>query len=440
VAEKAKPSVERYAFDPGFERAVVYYVCSRPGFFGRVGHALDVDALDDEAGKIAIQAAQAIADENGKGPSSSAIVLQRLRRWSREGRTTIDQIHAVAALLDAAEDDTLPTEDDVAGEVVPILKRRRQRLAVDQAIEEYAKRGDFSAVREAIVESERLGEVDVTPGSRALGEGGVVEIEALSTMQYLSTGIQELDAQLSGGLPRAQLGVAVGGPGDGKSMFLNHVFCTAIRLGLNAAYASLELPESHCHARILANASNTPINDVIEGNGARRALAHVQGEQAKGRWNGQAWVKFFTPQGTTVEDLRRWLDTIAVQGNPVQVLIVDYADKMISLRSRESSEYQAMRDVYEGLRLLAIERNHWSWTASQAKKKERTSKKMSRDVESMADSMHKGRVADMVITLNAEGEETDLMSMFVAKNRTGKSRFTVGPLPTDFAFGRLVVP
>jgi hypothetical protein len=98
-----------------------------------------------------------------------------------------------------------------------------------------------------------------------------------------------------------------------------------------------------------------------------------------------------------------------------------------------------MRDVYEGLRLFAVERNMWCWTASQSKAKGKDKgSKHNRDVESLADSMHKGRVADLVVTLNVNDDGNEV-TMFVAKNRTGKSRFAIGPLPTDFALGRMVV-
>lgn len=427
--------VESYYLDPTFERFVVYYACSSPSFYGRIGHALDPDALVDDSAKLAVQAAQAIFAENGKGSSAPFIVVQRIRRWTREGRTTIDQVHAVNALFEAVEDGSvLPTEGSIAEELAPILKRRIQRTAVDAAIEEYQAKGDFSRVREAIQMADSIGLVDQSPGTSTFrGTGGVEAIEAAASMEYLSTGIFELDTELDGGLARGQMGIVVGGPGDGKSMFLSHVCAAGVRAGLCAAYATLELPDRIVHARLMANVSGLPINEVL-GN-ARNA--HVI--CARIGLKGHEVVKFFTPQATTVEDIRKWMEDAAkAMGRPVDLLVVDYADKLISLRKDDSS-YTAMRDVYEGLRLFAVERNMWCWTASQSKAKGKDKgSKHNRDVESLADSMHKGRVADLVVTLNVNDDGNEV-TMFVAKNRTGKSRFAIGPLPTDFALGRMVV-
>jgi len=52
----------------------------------------------------------------------------------------------------------------------------------------------------------------------------------------------------------------------------------------------------------------------------------------------------------------------------------------------------------------------------------------------MADSAHKARIADIVVTLN-KGEEG--ITYYVAKHRTDAGQQTVGPIPTDFVYGRI---
>jgi len=43
-------------------------------------------------------------------------------------------------------------------------------------------------------------------------------------------------------------------------------------------------------------------------------------------------------------------------------------------------------------------------------------------------------VVDIVVTLNYDDEAQE-MTFFIAKNRTGRSRKEVGPLPVDFGCG-----
>jgi hypothetical protein len=95
-----------------------------------------------------------------------------------------------------------------------------------------------------------------------------------------------------------------------------------------------------------------------------------------------------------------------------------------------------MRYVYEGLRRdISMARDMWVWTASQSSRSTKESSKLL-DMQHVADSMHKIRVGDTIVTLNPREDEQ--MEFFVAKNRLGTSRFLVGPIVTDFARARLV--
>ena len=101
------------------------------------------------------------------------------------------------------------------------------------------------------------------------------------------------------------------------------------------------------------------------------------------------------------------------------------------------NEYLAMRYVYEGLRRdIAVARGMWVWTASQASRPSKDSNKRL-DLHHVADSMHKVRVADQIITLNPK-DDGQQMEFFIAKNRMGKARFSVGPIVTDFEKARIV--
>ena len=50
--------------------------------------------------------------------------------------------------------------------------------------------------------------------------------------------------------------------------------------------------------------------------------------------------------------------------------------------------------------------------------------------------MHKVPVSDLVQTLNVRDDGEQIM-FYVAKNRTGKSRQQIGPLPHEFECGRI---
>jgi KaiC/GvpD/RAD55 family RecA-like ATPase len=239
----------------------------------------------------------------------------------------------------------------------------------------------------------------------------------------------ELDAFLSGGCPRGALMVWIAGTGGGKSMAMSHSASHSISQGMNVAYATLELPEAVVAARVKANLTGLPINSILDGktNKAREMLESMK--------LGAFTVKEFTPHATALEDVNDWVKQIEDDtGTALDKLVVDYADKLIS-PGKDKSEYTEMRRVYEGLRVGAVDKKYVCETGCQSRgREEKKAKKI--DLEHTSDSMHKVRVADIVVTENYNEDDNE-MGFFVAKHRTGQSRRMIGPLPVDYACGRI---
>lgn len=425
-------TVEPYPISPEFERALVFLACTNSAFYDRIGYALDHEALPTPAAQLCVRAVQAYAKDHGSGPTSAVLVIQRLQRWRYEGQITHEEIIAVDDLLGAAEDAGVPPEDQVVTELKPLLQRRLQSQAIKTAMDEYAKRGDFARVLDIIHRANAIGSVDRSLG-HTMGASSFDLIDQLRHIERLPLGCLELDSSIGGGAARGQMTVFVGGAGGGKSMQLTHTGALSSMHGLFVAYATLELPVPIVLARLMAAITGITIDSIMLGN-----------EDAKQRMAstplGPLVVKDFPPQSTTVQHLQEWVAAVEQEeGRAVDVLVVDYADKLSApTKSKKGDDngYKAMEVVYESLRLYGAAKRMWTLTASQSTGRDRKSKLL--DLSHVADSMHKVRVADLVITINTS-EENDEVTYFVAKNRTGAGRKTIGPLPTDFACG-LVTP
>jgi len=436
-------SKQPYNLDPQFERAIMVLACCKPRFYGRGVHKLEPELLGDETNKLLLNTVRAMVAENGGGPDSFTLVLQRLRRQMHEGKITFEQIIDASEAIDSAIDSGLPDEAAALSELAPVLKRRIQHQAVLAATHEWANRGDFSAVVDLIGEADRMGvSEDVSTGPQ-LGMSAFDKIDQLRFLERLTTGIPELDCKIDGGLHRGGLGVIVGGTGSGKSMMLAHIACQAWLLGLHVVYATLELPEPLVLARMIANVTGITINDISGGQQkeARERLSKLQAAGGLGVCN----VKEFTPHATTIEDLFAWEDSCEQQaGRAVDLQVVDYADKLAAKstgreKGNHASDYVAMRVVYEGLRVRGVGKSRFSWTASATRRNKTSDGKTGtakRDVDDVADSMHKVRVPDLVVTLNPNDEDRT-MEYFVAKHRIGEGRQTAGPVPTDWETGRM---
>lgn len=426
--------VDPYPITPATEKQIVALACSRPRFYGRVGFALQADAMPSEPARFAIKAAHEIHADTGKGPERPSLVLQRLRRWQDAGKVTADQINAVDDFIADAEDAGLPSDDALAAELLPLLQRRLRNAALHMAATEHAKGGNMKQVVDLLTRADTLGVSDSSIGVR-LGGGSFEVIEALRFLERLPTGISELDHTLGGGLPRGALGFYIGGAGDGKSMALSQQAAHSAMAGLFVGYATYELAVATVLARIKAAITGETIDAIMAG--SDKAKASIAATAL-----GPCVVKEFTPQVTPIETLFEWVKQCEEDvERPMDLLICDYADKIALPKKygeKDSGQYKGMEIIYESLRTFVMERKIWGWTASQGTRPSKDQKKKI-DLEHVSDSMGKVRVADLVISLNVRGDEAEEMMLWIAKNRTGQSRRQIGPLPTGFACG-LVAP
>jgi hypothetical protein len=431
AADRPPKAKDAYWLDEGFERAVVTLAASNKRFYGRIANALDPECLNQEPAKIAMRAIKAVARDLGQGPSSPMLVLQRLRRWMDEGRLSLDKIKDVAAMFDTAMDSGLPEEDAAVVELKPLLARRMKSEAVQAAIDDYGRDGNFTQATKLIEKANRLGDTNTSVGIM-LGAASYDEIEKLKHLERLSTGILELDDALDGGLRRGSLGLLLGGSNDGKSMGLSHLGAHGIRHGLFVLYATLELPPADVLARVKANLTGIPINAIL-------ADPLLVKPTLQNMPLGPFIVQEFTPQATTMNDIEDWVESCEEQvGRQIDLLVTDYGDKLSAPKNAGKDGehgYGAGRIVFERMRIYANEGHKggkiWHWSAAQATRQKDKRKKL--DLNDVADSMHKVRVADLVLTLNLD----EMMTINIAKNRYGRARQAVGPLPPDFEIGRI---
>jgi hypothetical protein len=154
---------------------------------------------------------------------------------------------------------------------------------------------------------------------------------------------------------------------------------------------------------------------------------------------GTFLVMDFPAKLTTMPDITAWFMACAEEeGHKPHVLIVDYPDKCKSHLREDQGEYAGQNTVYETMRLFGAEQNIWNWGASQPRRAAGKEKRRRIELDDLADSQGKARVADLVITGNKDASG-EMLDYFVAKNRYGKSEFSVGPFPHDWACGRMVI-
>jgi archaellum biogenesis ATPase FlaH len=412
-----------------FERQVGLLCATSTKFVGLIGHAIDPDSVADETVKLLVKVARTLHKETGRGPSDVSITLQRLRSLNESGKVKKAQINSVLDLLCETE----PADwRDVSNELSQVIKRRLQSEIVKDSMDEYARRGDFSSIRDKIEFTDKLGESDLSVGLRIGGSESFAEIDRLRRVHRMPLGIAEIDAVLRGGPPRGTLTLFIAEQGGGKSQMLSHIGACNWAHGMFVCYATLELPETEIASRVKANLTGEFIDTIAAGKfkAVRRKLAKMH------PLLGTFICQYFSPKGTTAQDIIRWVKQCEdLEGFPADIVIVDYVDKLRGPKNSKDNEYVIQGAQAEELRTYSAEEGKWSFTASQALMKGRDQRKRL-TMHDVRDSSRKIDVADLVIPIT---KEEDALIYGIDKNRYGVSGDIVGPIPHDWARGRMCV-
>jgi KaiC/GvpD/RAD55 family RecA-like ATPase len=440
-----KRKVEPYNFVEEFELAVVYLLCHKKAFFAQVGHLLEADLMSTPNGKLGVKVAQMhAAERKGVGPGRTYSAMQRARELVSDGKLMEQEFENFCDMLikfDILDTKRRPQIDETLVELIPILKRRGRRDAIMRGLDCISKGKTLADVSKQISDIEGLSTTHLSCSfeTRNLDSHALEAIRELKYAMRLSTGIRDLDVALGGGLPLRTMGMVIGGAGEGKSIFLEHVGSQAIRRGLNVATATLELDSAFVMARYFSNLAGV-LESNIQASDPTTHCEVLQRLEAQ-RLQGILHVEYFDPGATTVPRLREWVENCEeTSGRKIDLVIVDYADLMTPVSKSPVSRYEAQGLVYQALSNWAKEADIWIWTASQAQRKHKLSKHELRTIDEAADSQEKARIADLAVTLNCK---TDEFSGFkectynIVKFRMGRSGVSVGPIPTEFEYGRM---
>ena len=246
------------------------------------------------------------------------------------------------------------------------------------------------------------------------------------------TGIKQIDSKdiLNGGLGRGELGVITAPTGAGKSHWLVHVGCEAMRVGKNVIHYTFELSERSVGIRYDSNLCNIPSSDIVDSK--EEVLSKYENMEV-----GRLIIKEFPTGSATVTTIRNHIEKLLLKSFVPSLIIIDYADIMRSSRKYDSLRHE-LKLIYEELRNLAMDLDIPVWTASQANREASNASIVG--LENMAEAYGKAMVADVVLSLSRKPIEksSDTARLFVAKNRVGRDGLLF-PLSIDTSMSKFVV-
>ena len=221
---------------------------------------------------------------------------------------------------------------------------------------------------------------------------------------------------MDGGLGPGELGVAVAPSGVGKTWVLCALGAAAVKRGLNVVHYSLELSEHYVGQRYDTVFTHIPSADV---KGKKEEVL----DKIK-KLPGKLLIKYFPPKGISPKKLESHIEKLIAAGNKPDLIIVDYADLLLSTTNKSDSTYGEQGGVYIELRGLGGELGIPIWTASQTNRSAIDSEVI--EADKVADSYAKVMNADFIMSISRKSKDklNNTARFHIMKNRFGPDGIT----------------
>ena len=235
---------------------------------------------------------------------------------------------------------------------------------------------------------------------------------------------------MDGGLGPGELGVVVAPSGVGKTWILTALGADAVKRGLSVVHYSMELSEHYVGARYYTVFTQIPSSELKEKK--EEVKSRIQGLK------GKLLIKYFPPKGVSVKKLQQHIEKMITLDNKPDLIIVDYADLLLSDSNKTDSTYAEQGGVYIDLRGMGGHLEIPVWTASQTNRSAIDSEVI--EADKIADSYAKVMNADFIMSWSRKSKDklNNTARAHIMKNRFGQDGITF-PCKMDTNTGYIVV-
>jgi replicative DNA helicase len=232
----------------------------------------------------------------------------------------------------------------------------------------------------------------------------------------VETGWDVLDEVMGGGLGPGELGVVVAPSGVGKTWWLSAIGAAAVKAGKTVVHYTLELSENYVGQRYDTIFTHIP---TVNHQDRKDEIS-----DKIGKLKGKLLIKYFPPKGVTTRKLEAHIDKMIASGNKPDLIIIDYADLMLTNSGRVENTYAEQGGIYIDLRGMGGEYGIPIWTASQTQRSAIDSDVI--EADKIADSYAKVMNADFIISISRKSTDklNNTARVYVMKNRFGPDGIT----------------
>tara|TARA_B110000503_G_scaffold115526_1_gene173898 strand:- start:4270 stop:5628 length:1359 start_codon:yes stop_codon:yes gene_type:complete len=314
------------------------------------------------------------------------------------------------------------------------VKKEFSNFCINQNIKEaivqsvdLLKAGSYDRIKDLIDKAMKVG-VDTD-----LGLDYVLDFEERSqdlNRTTVPTGWSCINELMDGGLGPGELGVIVAPSGVGKTWVLCALGAAAVKAGMNVVHYSLELSEHYVGQRydtVFTQISSADLKDRKED-----VLQKIK------KLKGRLLIKYFPPKGISARNIESHIEKMTAAGNKPDLVIIDYADLLLSTTNKSDSTYGEQGGVYIELRGMGGMLEIPVWTASQTNRSAIDSEVI--EADKIADSYAKVMNADFIMSISRKSKDklNNTARFHVMKNRFGPDGLTF-PSKMDTNIGSIEV-
>ena len=275
------------------------------------------------------------------------------------------------------------------------------------------KAGNYDRIKELVDKAMKVG-VESELGHEYI-EDYIKRIEEINR-ETIPTNWECVNELMDGGLGPGELGVIVAPSGVGKTWVLCALGAAAVKAGRSVVHYSLELSEHYVGQRYDTVFTSVPSADLKENKD--EVLDKIK------KLKGKLLIKYFPPKGISSKKIEAHLEKMIAAGNRPDLIIIDYADLLLSHSNKSDSTYGEQGGVYIDLRGMGGELGIPIWTASQTNRSGIDSEVI--EADKVADSYAKVMNADFIMSVSRKSKDklNNTARFHIMKNRFGPDGIT----------------
>jgi replicative DNA helicase len=392
-------------YGKSFQEKLTTLILDDRQFSDQIGEVMDVGFFETKYLQVFNRKIFDYKEKYGTHPTKS--IVETILRTELEDENDLIQAQVRDFFVRTFSNETeLKDAEYVKENALEFCKKQKLKEAMIKSVE-LLKDNSFEKIKSTLDDALKLGT------DTDFGYDYILDFDKrfeLKARNPVSTGWQEVDGIMHGGLGKGELGVVVAPTGAGKSMALVHLGAQAIKQGRSVIHYTLELQDT-----VIGNRYDACITGF--GLNALHGLKDEIYEKIKDM-SGGLIIKEYPTKSASTQTLRAHLEKLRKREVPIDMIIMDYGDLLRPVATQKEKRNE-LESIYEEMRGIAQEYECPVWTASQTNRSGLNADVIT--MESISEAFNKCFVADFICSISrtAEDKQAKTARMFVAKNRNG---------------------